>query len=271
MAKTNRPPFRVVAHRGASAEAPENTVAAFTQAAALGATSIETDVRRTADGRLVLFHDRALQPKVERDGAAEDHTLAVLETMDIGTWFDREGTQALYAPEVGWERPNLRPAAGERVIGFETYLDRFCDAFFHEIELKGTDRDLPDLVLSAIRTHGLGGRAAITSFIPDHLHRARSLDADIPTGWLFGRPADAHLDLPDPAANCRRLGCTHCCPHMRVLTRELADRAHALGLLVRACGVRTPDDLRHAIACGADGATVNWVRPALAIARAATR
>ena len=271
MAVTEPAQFRVVAHRGASAEAPENTAAAFARAAELGATSIETDVRRSADGRLVLFHDRNLQPKVERGGAAEDHTLAVLETLDIGTWFDREGAQALYASELGWERPNLRSAAGERLIGFETYLDRFRDAFFHEIELKGTDLDLPDLVLAALRTHGLDGRSAITSFTPAHLERAHVLDADIPTGWLFGRPADAHLDLSDPAANCRRLGCTHCCPHMRVLTRELTDRAHALGLRVRACGVRTPDDLRHAIACGADGATVNWVRPALAIARAACR
>ncbi len=79
----------VVAHRGASFYAPENTLAAFHKAFLLGAGAIEVDVRLTADNHLVLFHDLTLERTSNGRGLVRDHSLAQLRQLDAGSWFDR--------------------------------------------------------------------------------------------------------------------------------------------------------------------------------------
>src|SRR5690606_25959316 len=89
---------RVVAHRGASRHAPENTVAAAEAAAALGARWAETDVQRTADGELVLVHDETLErttnaEEVFPDRApwnVSDFTAAEIAQLDAGSWYGEE-------------------------------------------------------------------------------------------------------------------------------------------------------------------------------------
>ncbi len=79
----------IVAHRGASALAPENTLAAFAAALALGVAAIETDLRLTADGQLVLAHDADLQRLLGQPRAIAETTLAELQQLMIGT--DEQG------------------------------------------------------------------------------------------------------------------------------------------------------------------------------------
>jgi len=78
-------PFRIIAHRGASGYAPENTMAAFERAVAMGATEVETDVAFTKDGRLLLFHDDTLERTTNGAGLPEDFTLAELLELDAGS------------------------------------------------------------------------------------------------------------------------------------------------------------------------------------------
>lgn len=77
---------RIVAHRGASFDAPENTLAAFKKAWSLGAEAVELDVRVTRDGKVVVIHD----PSTQRTGGADlvvaEHTLAELAAIDVGAW-----------------------------------------------------------------------------------------------------------------------------------------------------------------------------------------
>ena len=80
--------LRVGGHRGASAVAPENTYAAFEQAVAQGAEYAETDIRRTADGALVLVHDATLDRTSDGRGPISSMTLADLRRLDAGAWFD---------------------------------------------------------------------------------------------------------------------------------------------------------------------------------------
>ncbi len=77
----------VVAHRGASFYAPENTLAAFHKAFLLGAGAIEIDARLAADGSVILFHDLTLERTSSGTGAVSDHTLAQLRQLDAGGWF----------------------------------------------------------------------------------------------------------------------------------------------------------------------------------------
>ena len=80
----------VIAHRGASGHAPENTMAAFERAVALGAGFIETDLHLTRDARFVAIHDPTLERTTNGKGLVKDFTLAEIRRLDAGLWFDRE-------------------------------------------------------------------------------------------------------------------------------------------------------------------------------------
>ena len=77
----------VVAHRGASAAAPENTLAAFARAAEMGARWVECDVRLTADRVPVVIHDATLDRTTDLTGAVADRTVAAIARLDAGAWF----------------------------------------------------------------------------------------------------------------------------------------------------------------------------------------
>ncbi|GAC1380478.1 MAG: glycerophosphodiester phosphodiesterase [Marmoricola sp.] len=81
----------VVAHRGASAQYPEHTLAAYRAAIAQGADALECDVRLTADGELVCLHDRTLRRTGLTDGIVSTSTLAELSTIDFGAWKAADG------------------------------------------------------------------------------------------------------------------------------------------------------------------------------------
>ena len=90
----------VVAHRGASGHAPENTLAAFRRAVELGARFIETDLQLSRDARFVAIHDDTLDRTTTGRGAVKDFTLPELRELDAGSWF---------APKFAGERiPTLK-------------------------------------------------------------------------------------------------------------------------------------------------------------------
>jgi glycerophosphoryl diester phosphodiesterase len=78
---------RLIAHRGHSVGAPEQTMAAFEAAVRLGADMIEADVRRTRDGVLVMLHDATLDRTTDGSGPVRERTLAELADLDAGSWF----------------------------------------------------------------------------------------------------------------------------------------------------------------------------------------
>jgi glycerophosphoryl diester phosphodiesterase len=79
---------QIIAHRGASAERPECTLAAIRRAIEVGATAVEIDVRTSKDGELYILHDRALDRTTNGQGPASELTLAELQQLDAGSWFD---------------------------------------------------------------------------------------------------------------------------------------------------------------------------------------
>src|SRR5947208_1574738 len=80
--------MKVSGHRGAAGLAPENTFAGFELALALGVDGIETDVQKTKDGKLVLFHDSLLDRTTDGAGALQETTWQTLQQLDAGSWFD---------------------------------------------------------------------------------------------------------------------------------------------------------------------------------------
>lgn len=80
--------FDIIAHKGASGLAPENTLAAFEKAIEIGVDMIELDVRNTADEEIIVFHDETLDRTTNGTGLVHDYTLAELKELDAGSWFD---------------------------------------------------------------------------------------------------------------------------------------------------------------------------------------
>ncbi len=80
--------FDVIAHKGSSGTAPENTMAAFQQALDLGVDMIELDVRNTHDEQIVVFHDETLERTTNGTGAVHDYSLEEIRKLDAGSWFD---------------------------------------------------------------------------------------------------------------------------------------------------------------------------------------
>jgi len=102
----------VIGHRGAAAHAPENTMESFRRAIALGAEALELDVRRTADGEAVVFHDPALDRTTDGSGPVAQHTLRALEALDAGFRYMDDGGGFPFRG-AGVRIPTLRQVIGE--------------------------------------------------------------------------------------------------------------------------------------------------------------
>ena len=114
----------VIAHRGDTAAAPENTLPAFAAAIDAGAGGIELDVHPSRDGAPVVHHDYYLDRTTSGTGLVSDHTLAELRTLDAGGWFDER-------------------FAGEGIPTLEEVLSLATGRVRLEIELKGTTLAFP--------------------------------------------------------------------------------------------------------------------------------
>jgi len=239
-------PFQIIAHRGASAYAPENTLAAFRLARELGAVDVELDVQLTADDRVILFHDATLDKKTGHSGRIRDHTAADLEAVDIGSWFDREH------PEVQEEFAGT----GLDLLS-ALFAETGRDLFYH-VELKDAEPGLPASTLEVIDRFGLRDRVLLTSFYFDQLERVRSLEPSLPTCLLIAREQGRDGSVDDWIERAVEAGLTEVGVPSRELTREQVRHARRHGLWIRAWSIKNLEDMQHAIAVGANGMTINW-------------
>jgi glycerophosphoryl diester phosphodiesterase len=109
-------PIQVVAHRGASEDAPEHTLAAYKKAIEDGADALECDVRLTADGHLVCVHDRRVNRTSNGRGAVSALELAELAALDFGSWKNRD------------EAPDWEIGPDTSVLTLERLLELVADA-----------------------------------------------------------------------------------------------------------------------------------------------
>lgn len=205
----DRPGPWLVAHRGGSALAPENTFVAFDRAVALGADVIETDVRRTRDGVVVIFHDEDTERLTGEPGTIEGRTLAEVQALDAGYAFtpDRGATFPHRAQEV-------------RIPTFGDALARYPAMRFN-VDAKSEDPRLAEALAAAIRAAGAEARCCVGSFSDAQAERLGRL--------LPGCPRY----LPQEAATCHVLAAKAgradaACPG----GYDLADLPHTMGDLV---------------------------------------
>ncbi len=189
-------PTQVVAHRGASEDAPEHTLAAYRKAIEDGADALECDVRLTADGHLVCVHDRRVNRTSNGRGAVSALELSDLAALDFGSWKSRDPAGGPRVEEPDWEhRPEDREATS--VLTLERLLELVSDAGRRvelAIETKHPTRwagQVEERLLLLLKRFGLDAPAApadspvrVMSFSARSLHRVRAASPALPTVHL---------------------------------------------------------------------------------------
>lgn len=175
----------IIAHRGASAVAPENTIAAFIRALRDGADGIEFDVRLASDRVPVVIHDATLQRTALIDGAVSDFSSLQLRKTDVGSWFNRAHAD-LAAEEY----------AGERIPTLSHVFELLADAralLYLEMKADGDESGLlADQVVKLVRNCSLADQVIIESFDLSSLEAVKRFDSGIRTAALF----EPRLDRP---------------------------------------------------------------------------
>jgi glycerophosphoryl diester phosphodiesterase len=229
----------IVGHRGASGDAPENTMAAFALALAQKADGIEFDVHLSRDGVPVVIHDARLERTTSGRGRVRDQTAAALARLDAGSWFNRRFPARARARYAGARIPRLAEV-------LEWVRARRCAAFLEIKQPRRIYRGIEAKVLDEIYRAGAQQFTTVISFHWPALRRVRRLDSRIALGIDFTRPLLA-------AVRAKRISAGTLLPHGRFAGRRWIARAHRAGLRVLAWGLDDPAWMRRAIANGVDG------------------
>ncbi|MGV9559106.1 glycerophosphodiester phosphodiesterase [Streptomyces sp. NPDC003522] len=265
--------IQVVAHRGASEDAPEHTLAAYRKAIEDGADALECDVRLTADGHLVCVHDRRVNRTSNGRGAVSQLELADLATLDFGSWKTRVTREAWNTrdEEPDWEvRPEDRDATS--VLTLERLLELVADAGRRvelAIETKHPTRwagQVEERLLVLLKRFGLDAPATagaspvrVMSFSARSLHRVHAASPTLPTVYLMQFVSPRLRDGRLPA------GVGIAGPSMRILRSHPAyvERLKRAGHQVHVWTVNEPEDVDLCVRLGVDAIITNRPRGVL--------
>ena len=220
----------VIAHRGASGNAPENTLAAFRKAVALGATFIETDLQLSRDARFVAIHDATVNRTTNGQGAVHDMTLADLRKLDAGSWFGSE-------------------FAGERIPTLEEIFEfsKKNDVVFY-LEIKpGAAWGGEHALVGALRESGEIPRAVVISFDAGIVLNLRKIEPTLMTGLLY----DGQIE--NPLEKAVEIGARQVAVRGDLVTPALIAQARKKDLQVVCWTVNHPAHMRMLAAAGVDG------------------
>ncbi|MDX3308988.1 glycerophosphodiester phosphodiesterase [Streptomyces sp. NPDC054884] len=265
--------IQVVAHRGASEDAPEHTLAAYKKAIEDGSDALECDVRLTADGHLVCVHDRRVNRTSNGRGAVSALELADLAALDFGSWKTMEAREAWQAREEDpdWEvRPEDREETS--VLTLERLLELVSDAGRRvelAIETKHPTRwagQVEERLLTLLKKFGLDAPASaaespvrIMSFSARSLHRVRAAAPTMPTVYLMQFVSPRLRDGRLPA------GVGIAGPSMRIVRSHPAyvQRLKRAGHQVHVWTVNEPGDVDLCVELGVDAIITNRPRAVL--------
>jgi glycerophosphoryl diester phosphodiesterase len=235
------PPI-VIAHRGASKAAPENTLAAYVEAITQGAQIAETDVHLSKDGTVVVLHDKTLDRTTGGEGPVADVPLAQLRTLDAGSWFSKD-------------------FSGERIPTLSELLGAVRDRMVLCIEIKADPGRGGENIAVAIRDalDASGGRdqAIIFSFYPQQIAAAKSAMPEVPALFLV-RPSKGPIPYPTGVLTmARSLGADLIGIDHRRTTPEFVAQAHSAGFAVFVYTVDSEAQIQAMVAAGVDGIITN--------------
>lgn len=231
---TSLPQPIIFAHRGASAYAPENTLAAFELAMEQHADAIELDVKLSSDGQVVVIHDTTVDRTTGSRGRVKELSLANLKALDAGSFFSGN-------------------YSGEKIPTLAEVFEAFGMRTFINVELTNynTPRDgLVEAVCSLVQKFGLQERVMFSSFFASNLTKARALLPGVPRGLLaFNGLLGAWARSFGFAFG--RFQALH--PNIKDVTPEQVQRVHRLKRRIHVWTVNAADDMRRLFRRNVDG------------------
>jgi glycerophosphoryl diester phosphodiesterase len=243
-----------IAHRGGSKLNPENTLAAFAHAAALGVDAIECDVRLSKDGAVVVIHDETVDRTTDRTGCVADFTARELATFDAGHHF---------GAETGFPRRGLG-------IGVPQLCEALaqCAALPFVVEIKGNRVSDVARVLQVVRDAGAEDRVMVGGFDQGVLRAVRRMAPNLITSAssfeVRAALRRAMLFLGPKPSGYQAFQVPHVFRGRRVLRRSFVRAARRAGLPVHVWVVDDPDEMRTLLDWGVSGLISD--RPDLAVA-----
>jgi glycerophosphoryl diester phosphodiesterase len=232
-------PVVVIAHRGFSGAAPENTLVAFSKAIETGCDMIELDVQLSRDGEVVVIHDDTLDRTTNGKGKVSQHTLQDLKRFDAGFWFGPQFT-------------------GERIPALKEVLELTCGKIPLTIELKKGDLgsytifDLADRAFAEVEKAGCLEQVVFSSFDRTAIERIMERNSRIPVAYIYKKRWDSPLELtgkyPFPILSCRH----------NVLTKKNLSKAQQAGLKVNVWTVDRESEIELFVDLGVDGIITNY-------------
>ncbi len=218
----------IIAHRGASGTCPENTLAAFRRATAVGADMIELDVQLTRDGHMVVIHDLLLDRTTNGSGPVATHTLAEIAALDAGSWFGAA-------------------FAGERVPTLAEVLA--TTPLPVNVELKApVAPGLEARALDVVRDASALARVVFSSFEVEALERLRGLAPAAELAVFL----EAAAALPMALRVVQRVGARAVHVRKDAGTRAVLAAVRDAGLAARVWTVNAPEEFTRLVADGAD-------------------
>jgi len=223
---------RVIAHRGFSGAAPENTIAAVRAAVEINADMVEIDVTLTSDGHIVVIHDETLDRTTNGSGEVFRYTFAELQGLDAGSWFDAN-------------------FAGERIPTLDQVLTEVDGRILLNVEIKSeaVDRGIVAKVASTIRRQGMVDQVVVSSFSPKALQEMKSFAPEIRTAVLYN--TKYHKDQ-DAVEIVNGLGASVFNIKRQRLTRKMLRRCREHDIPVGIYTVNEPCRMRRLVKKGID-------------------
>ncbi len=226
----------VIAHRGASAYAPENTMAAFELAYDLGARAIELDVQMSSDGVLVVIHDFTLERTSNGKGMVHQTPWEVISNLDAGSWFDEDFAYA--------KIPTL-----DQVLA---WLPANVDLNIEIKKLGLDERNIAEAVIQRVKESKKASQIAVSSF--DHQCLLELQAAGLNIGVL------TNSNMIKPVNYMKQVGLKPVSynPSGVFVTKELVKEVHGADLKLYTYTVNDPDIAKHFEMIGVDGIFSNY-------------
>lgn len=223
----------IIAHRGASGDAPENTLASFALAVEMGCDMVELDVRRTKDGHIVVIHDATLQRTTTGTGFVHEHTLSELRQLDAGSWFSED-------------------FRGERIPTLREALQTVKHRCAVNIEIKtgpSEDPGIVDVLLDELEKVDFPPEHVIvSSFDARVLARLQTFAPFLPRAFLFHRRPQDLGSIDSPILH----------PHWQVIGPQFMNWVRKAKRQVNVWTVDDPNVWEHMISEGVDGIITNY-------------
>ena len=220
----------ILAHRGASALAPENTGTSFRLAIDIGADGVEFDVQMTKDGELVIIHDEKVDRTTNGKGYVKDFSLKEIKALDAGILFSNK-------------------YQAEKILTLTETLEIVQDCDLINIELKNGIIEYPHLeenVINTIRAYKLERKVLISSFNHYSIHKISKIAPDILTGILYV------AILYDPWVYAKKIGAKAVHPYYEGAWNGIIKQSHEHGMKVNVYTVNSERDIAMMIEKGVD-------------------